>query len=538
VSIAITAKGTAQAKTTGTTLTLANVTLAEGASLIVSAGYYGSLQYITDIKWGAVDLAQAAYHSTLNGGVYSEIWLLHAVTAGTHDIVITWDSNLTARSMTAEQVTGLTATPEDTAAWAGVDDGGPSTAPDSGAGAETLAPSSLLYGSVLTSGPVEDTAGSWGGSFTASQRDGTTGSVATSNVVISTGYRITSAVGTYAAAKSGCTSRYWTAAIIVLRGPTETVVDPAEMQAQAVTQTQQTITNAADVQADVTTQPQETVANAADVQCEAVTQPQETITEPAEAQLHVAPEILSRPIPDTDPPTAVTAYSVLLRAATPAVLGDENSSTGLYSATSTANPAVFSTPKVDTIEQSADLGPIEGIVISMMGGFLAPDYLANEAPLSTQIRYTTTTGTATKNAYPFAAWKYYEDGDAVYTGGTISTDPGGTVIPSEFLITTRPDGQPWTWADINALVDITPLVSINNPYHRGIANWLSCVWIEVYGPLGAVGPGVKLTGRLKIGNVFAEEGMGIGDEPRVIGALRAKLRTSGTIRAKLSRGGG
>ena len=208
----VTAKGSAQGKAVGS-LTIPNVTLTSGASLLVGIVFDATAANIDSVNWGAVPL------SSITGGVVGvgaagalAPFAAHAVAGGTADLVITWDAATTATAIAAE-ATGLTATPEDVMHNAQ----GSSTSPDSGATLSTAQASELLWGLVATNGPVEDAAGSWSNGFTAGQRQGTTGGIATSNFTISDGFLVVSSIGTYAAGKTGITSRAWGAAIVTLK---------------------------------------------------------------------------------------------------------------------------------------------------------------------------------------------------------------------------------------------------------------------------------------------------------------------------------
>ncbi len=88
-----------------------------------------------------------------------------------------------------------------------------SSTPSSGATPTTTQADELLIGVVGTEGPVEDAAGSWGNSFLAGPRTGTTGGTADTNITVSLGYRIVDTTGQYTASKSGITARDWGAII-------------------------------------------------------------------------------------------------------------------------------------------------------------------------------------------------------------------------------------------------------------------------------------------------------------------------------------
>jgi hypothetical protein len=93
---------------------------------------------------------------------------------------------------------------------------GSSTTPSSGA-ATTIQADQLLIGVVGTEGPGTDDAGTWGNSFTAGPRAGTTATTGDAEITVSMGYQIVSAAGSYTAAKSGMTSRDWAASIATFK---------------------------------------------------------------------------------------------------------------------------------------------------------------------------------------------------------------------------------------------------------------------------------------------------------------------------------
>ena len=94
---------------------------------------------------------------------------------------------------------------------------GTGASPSSGATSTTAQADELLIGVVGTEGPVGDSAGTWGNSFSAGPRAGTTGDAADTNITISLGYRIVTATGTYTASKSGITERDWGALIATFK---------------------------------------------------------------------------------------------------------------------------------------------------------------------------------------------------------------------------------------------------------------------------------------------------------------------------------
>ncbi len=97
---------------------------------------------------------------------------------------------------------------------------GTGNSPSSNATSTTSQANELLIGLVGTEGPGGDSAGTWSDSFETGPRFGTTDGTEDTNVTISMGHRIVSATGAYTAAKSGITSRDWTALIATFKADT------------------------------------------------------------------------------------------------------------------------------------------------------------------------------------------------------------------------------------------------------------------------------------------------------------------------------
>lgn len=209
MAITRTAKGTATSKTAGN-LTLSNVSVTAGATLVVC--WNCDTTIIPTISYDGVNLTDAISTTYGIGGILSAgIAYLSNVTGGTGDLVM--GTSTTAKAMAAIQLDSLAASPLDKT----VSDGGNSTTPSSGATATTAQADEILIGAIGTNGPSGDAAGSWSNSFTAGQRDGTTGGAALTNVTISEGYRIVTATGAYTAAKTSITSRRWAALIATFK---------------------------------------------------------------------------------------------------------------------------------------------------------------------------------------------------------------------------------------------------------------------------------------------------------------------------------
>ena len=212
--------GSNTSKTSGTTLTVTTTAaVAAGDAIIVGYATDPSQNLsvtVTDSVGNTYEQVAMAVNYG-NGRTY--IFAAYGVTAlpSGSTITITGNTSVTAKAAVVSVFRGLAA--------AGALDqslGNPTlaaqatpsgTAPTVGPTGMTSQADELLVGVIGTEGPVEDAAGTWGESFTAGPRAGTTGGDAATNWTVSLGYRIVSATGAYTASKSGITSRRWAATI-------------------------------------------------------------------------------------------------------------------------------------------------------------------------------------------------------------------------------------------------------------------------------------------------------------------------------------
>lgn len=211
--------GTAQSRTTGTTLNIiTTAAVAAGDDIVVTV--------TTDKVVGDVSVTDSAgntytpYIDTLSPVSYIDLRTLvfvafdvNALSAG-QTITITHPS-LATRAATASAFRGLApsgAFDQSSTASAA------SSSPSSGSTPTTTQADELLIGVVGTRGPDGDSAGTWLNSFNAGPRLGTTGGGnAEQNVTVSMGYRIVNSTGSYTAAKTGITGRGWIAGIATFK---------------------------------------------------------------------------------------------------------------------------------------------------------------------------------------------------------------------------------------------------------------------------------------------------------------------------------
>jgi hypothetical protein len=232
--------GTATSKTTGTTLIInTTAAVAAGDDIVVAFATYGDPNYeisVTDSAGNTYEEAAQAVCYT-HGRTY--IFAAYNVNAlpGGSDITITHTS-VGVRAAVASAFSGLVdVEPLDQSLGnpaPGAQEEQSGTMPTVGPTGMTEQANELLIGAIGTEGPVGDNPGTWGNSFTAGPRAGTTGGTDTDNWTVSMGWRIVSTTGEYTAQKSGITDRYWAAAIATFKGgpagPTHDLtvaVDPA-----------------------------------------------------------------------------------------------------------------------------------------------------------------------------------------------------------------------------------------------------------------------------------------------------------------------
>jgi len=209
VAITRTAKSTATSKTSGTTLAL-SVAMTAGDLMVVSLAYDD--QTLDSVTWNGQDLTLG--DPVLGAGVRTRLAWVVAAASATANVTATWAAAIVAKAMAVSSYncnTGGVVMNEDSNA----------TSTGTGTAASTAAlaaivggTNSILVGVVGTEGPSGDTAGTWVTPPTNTQRAGTTGNPANSNVTVSEAYQIApTAASTPALSKTGMTSRDWGAAL-------------------------------------------------------------------------------------------------------------------------------------------------------------------------------------------------------------------------------------------------------------------------------------------------------------------------------------
>lgn len=103
-----TAKGVANTKASGATLTISDVALASSAALVVALGYDDAQGHPTSVRWGNRNLRSRLSRDPAGYDIAMSIWTIGSVkNAGTKDIVATWSGAIVERAMIATQLQGV-----------------------------------------------------------------------------------------------------------------------------------------------------------------------------------------------------------------------------------------------------------------------------------------------------------------------------------------------------------------------------------------------------------------------------------------------
>lgn len=187
-----TAKGTAAAKGTGTTLTVANVAMTAGNALIVGVGFDDSEGKPLSVFWGPRRLREKAYRHNTATGICVGIYVAREVNkTATRDVVVTWTGDIGKRAMFATEISepGLLGLfPDGSSTRINDTD---TTSPGTGQTSALNSTVSYAIGAFVAEGPSSDVVtvpeiednDTW---QTASlgQRDGTVGAPPVSNIAI------------------------------------------------------------------------------------------------------------------------------------------------------------------------------------------------------------------------------------------------------------------------------------------------------------------------------------------------------------------
>lgn len=457
-----TALGTQKAAN-ATSLTLTNVAVAVGETIIVAVGVSGaSGASPTGVTWNGQALTLADASDQANVSTIAAIYYKKITTGGgTGSVVASFDI--------ADDV-ALFALKHDTLADSPFDKGAANddtttTAADSGNTATTAQADEFLVGAICTSGPTTDGVPTWLNSFTAGQRDGNFGG---NNVTLNEGYHTVSSAAAYKAAATLATARDWASVIATFKitAATPQTSTPSSIDVPVTANDATPIVGARVVVPDSLAVPVTPAVAAA---------------QGGQLEIEHGPRL----------PEAVTVQNfVVVRPTTPPELGDEDAATGVtVSYAPVVNPLNPAGGSIEVLASAiADVPLPPGQVISHLR-FRALAYSFEDqtsAPGLTNYRMgwkvgANTAEAAVTNEDP--GWgnpnPVRRDADGLDVGDATPAD----YYVTTGSITTKPGGGAWTPADVNALED----VALRLTYAAGtefldltVAEFL----IEVHGPIG------------------------------------------------------
>lgn len=225
MAVTRTAKGTAKAKASGTSLTVSGVAVTADRALIVGIGYAGDVAP-SSVKWGGRHLRRKAHHYASNPDLSVVVYIARRINkTGTRDIVATWPTSIGKRVMFVTELdTELRIDQTSTKK-----EGTATAAPATGQTALLATAADFAIGAFVSEGPSSDAAGtaqiedddSWQ-SATSGQRDGTAGAPPLSNITIQETFLELTSTATTRARLQNAGSRKWVNAIITLRPITYT----------------------------------------------------------------------------------------------------------------------------------------------------------------------------------------------------------------------------------------------------------------------------------------------------------------------------
>ena len=227
-----TARGTAQLKASGTTLTVASFTLTKDHSLQVGIGCENSAGPPTSVTMNGRPLKRKENVNNALGSLNCSMWIkARAAVNQTGTLVATWSSAINARAMFASTLNAPMRIDETISAA-----DAPTTTPSTGTSAAFATATDFAICAFASKGPSGDTAATGqligGTTATLGQRIGTTGAAATTNVTIQETYLQLASASAAAGTLSGVTSRRWANGLITVRPTIENraAISPTDLQ--------------------------------------------------------------------------------------------------------------------------------------------------------------------------------------------------------------------------------------------------------------------------------------------------------------------
>lgn len=191
MAITRTAKGTAQDKTSTTTLTISSVSMTANELLVVCVGFETD-STISSVTWGGRNLKSVSGSLATQGDTRCRMFRAKVSNTDTRDVVITWAAAVTAKAAVAVAVNDEAVATDIVTAQGQAS----TTAGDTASAGTSTVANTVSLAFFVTGGPSTDSAGTAGSGHTLGQRVGTSGDAAGTNVTIQETYEILTATGT------------------------------------------------------------------------------------------------------------------------------------------------------------------------------------------------------------------------------------------------------------------------------------------------------------------------------------------------------
>lgn len=220
-------KGSNKSKVSGTTLSVAGVSIAENASIVVCLAH--DPVAVSSVTWNSNSLTKVV-EETNGTSVQGSIWVLHDCTSGTGSVDVTFGSAIDAKTMTVVQLIGTTAVTSggELNHDASASDQGSSTTPSSGSSG------ALAFGSEYVVGMIgwEQQFGSAGsGSFTSAQIENTTGGAGDTNIgIVEYFFQQNETTSAVTLANTGASNVPWVALIVTFNQISDAVIVSQEFR--------------------------------------------------------------------------------------------------------------------------------------------------------------------------------------------------------------------------------------------------------------------------------------------------------------------
>ncbi len=224
MAIVRTAKGTNASKASGTSLSINNIAIDVGSTIVVGICFEIS-QGNPTIMFGKKQLKRLITIENATGSFRTQIYAGNIRNGRTRDLVATWDAAILARAMFCTQLTE--ASIEDVSKDKAED---ATTDPDTGVAPTSTVADTISIAAFGANGPDTDSMGTIGSGHTQGQRVGTSGGVDNTNLTLTETYELLATITTIKSQFVGATSRDWANAIIAFKSMHTYTVESAHYE--------------------------------------------------------------------------------------------------------------------------------------------------------------------------------------------------------------------------------------------------------------------------------------------------------------------